>query len=544
MLPLHESLFDLLIEIDQICQENDIQYFLAGGSALGALRNNCFLPWDDDIDLYITRDNWNKLRDLVEQKPEILPPYRTFVYKENTRYHRNPIVRYVKANTTVIYAAQAFSGMTCGQQLEFFILDPIPAEEAEKQAHLETQRAYLELLSPYFVVCKNMNVTEFKDHLARYERYYQEGRSRGVETVLKELADKVETYDDALCDTYCLRWGIRTLLHKKEYYQGSRKILLEGREFPVAPQLEKALRVDYGDSWMYIPSGAGQITHNPIVEDLDRPFKDYTDIYLPKIDRESLIEEYTKNKHTNMELYCTRREIEMEEAKLRSIIAEHDFRKTLEPQKEELKELLEQEDYRALNRMLAKYTSLQMSKNFRRYGVRINLDPEIIYIAIMSWIRQGLYYRASGLMNLQKDSEGNLPEGLLVCQEMIEMCRAFSVAIYDNDDPETVEALLEQYKDNAEAEKVIDYHRAYLWSLQKKADCFAVWKKIFDYSTAACERYPFDGELLEYLAVSTIRVGWLPRGREIYKKAADKTRNGFVWKRCKKVTGYDRMARE
>ena len=60
-------------------------------------------------------------------------------------------------------------------------------EEAEKQAHLETQRAYLELLSPYFVVCKNMNVTEFKDHLARYERYYQEGRSRGVETVLKEL---------------------------------------------------------------------------------------------------------------------------------------------------------------------------------------------------------------------------------------------------------------------------------------------------------------------------------------------------------------------
>ena len=58
---LHENLFKLLIELDTLCRENDIDYFLSGGTALGAIRNQCFLPWDDDIDLFITRENWKKL---------------------------------------------------------------------------------------------------------------------------------------------------------------------------------------------------------------------------------------------------------------------------------------------------------------------------------------------------------------------------------------------------------------------------------------------------------------------------------------------------
>ena len=62
---LHENLFKLLLELDDICNEYNIDYFLSGGTALGAIRNQCFLPWDDDIDLFITRDNWKKLYELI-----------------------------------------------------------------------------------------------------------------------------------------------------------------------------------------------------------------------------------------------------------------------------------------------------------------------------------------------------------------------------------------------------------------------------------------------------------------------------------------------
>jgi hypothetical protein len=54
------------------------------------------------MDLYITRDNWNKLRNVLETEENVLPKGRSFVYHENTKYYRNPIPRYVNNETTTI----------------------------------------------------------------------------------------------------------------------------------------------------------------------------------------------------------------------------------------------------------------------------------------------------------------------------------------------------------------------------------------------------------------------------------------------------------
>ena len=52
---------DLLLEFDRVCKKHGLKYFLAFGSLLGAIRHQGFIPWDDDMDVVMPRDDYQKL---------------------------------------------------------------------------------------------------------------------------------------------------------------------------------------------------------------------------------------------------------------------------------------------------------------------------------------------------------------------------------------------------------------------------------------------------------------------------------------------------
>ena len=94
---LHAELYDILGETIRVCQKHDIPYFVIGGTAIGALYDQGILPWDDDIDIGMTRENYNKF--LKVAPGELGPSY--FLSWIETDPHTPYYFAKVKKNNTL-----------------------------------------------------------------------------------------------------------------------------------------------------------------------------------------------------------------------------------------------------------------------------------------------------------------------------------------------------------------------------------------------------------------------------------------------------------
>lgn len=133
----------ILFETINYLNKNNISYSLAGGTALGAIRHKGFIPWDDDIDIFISRPDYNKLQNLLKENNNISGNLYAHSYElKNLNLPFTKIYNY-----NIYYDDNMFYGKNEKYLwIDIFPIDGMPEDDNECMKLYKKNRRYKKLI--------------------------------------------------------------------------------------------------------------------------------------------------------------------------------------------------------------------------------------------------------------------------------------------------------------------------------------------------------------------------------------------------------------
>lgn len=250
------TLRDTLFRVDEFCKEHNISYSLAYGTALGAVRHKGIIPWDDDIDIFMFRSDYERFESLWLAHEQLSNEhYKLWGELKEDNYFCGLWAKFFDTNTVLIERFSGSNQAIYGAFIDIFILDDIPGTAREQIKVLKKHKFYSKM------------IRHFSKHGKRWNHFCKRFPIPlpSITTMIRLLISnreraKIEgsNYVSNFSD---FPFGREKCVFPREYFKAYTAMEFEGRPLPIMEGWDAYLKQMYGD-YMQFPPKEEQVGHN------------------------------------------------------------------------------------------------------------------------------------------------------------------------------------------------------------------------------------------------------------------------------------------
>ena len=272
---VQDKLLEILLYFANFCQENGLRFVLAGGTCLGAVRHKGFIPWDDDVDVFMLREDYEKLQALWATRAD-LSRYACVRSDERVNIH-HAATEIKDNNTTFINKHSVNSDIHQGLMIDVI---PIDAVAPGKLARLH------QMFHSMIFCCFNFQrLPEHKSKLFYYATTLALGVVRSPRLRYRlwrhseRQMSKYAGRDLPLVASFVEGATIMRQHFPRAWFTNPAYLDFEGHRMPVPADYDQYLRISYGDYMVLPPAEERVYRHNAVFIDLKHCYKQYKGVY-------------------------------------------------------------------------------------------------------------------------------------------------------------------------------------------------------------------------------------------------------------------------